>query len=263
MCERIVHVDSNVTKPTRSSGLIKRVLSRRGNLTFSDAVDRERKVKPPPRLTWACELAEPLSGKRVADIGCWTGDLLSLLASRDALELAGIDIAGPWISVAEEALPAARFFEVADLRELPVSLRRHFDVVMLLETLEHLPRASEPAALRSLASILSPEGTLILSTPAAGIAAFLDPAWLLVGHRHYRRDTLQKLLSSAGLEVQRVHYSGNVWTSLDTVALYVAKHLLRRPYSTPSLVAALEPDGLYGTRRIGSANIWIEARSKQ
>lgn len=247
---------------SRSLGLIRRVRTRQGWLTFSDTVDHDKQVSPPPRLFWACELIEPVVGKRIVDIGCWTGGLLSILTSRGAAELAGVDVIGPWLSVAEQSLPTANFFEVADLRELPASLKGRFDVVMLLETLEHLPRKSELAALRSLGSLLSPGGVLILSTPAAGMAAFLDPAWMLVGHRHYRRQTVTALLTSAGFNVECVHFSGNVWTSIDTVILYVAKHLLHRSYSTSSFVAAREPGGLYGKRRIGSANIWVEARLK-
>ena len=175
----------------------------------------------------------------------------------------GIDVAGPWIHAAEEAVPSARFLEVATLTDLPASLERHFDVVMLLETIEHLPRGTETSALRSLASLLAPDGYLLLSTPAAGISAPLDPAWFLVGHRHYRLVTLTKLFSSAGLEVRRVYYSGNFWTSLDTFMLYFWKHVLRRTYVSPAMIASREPNGVYERRRPTSANIWLEARLKE
>lgn len=246
-----------------SMGLVRRVLSRRGYLTYSGGVDDEQKVEPVPRLGWARELAEPIAGKRIADVGCWTGGLLSLFAGRGAKELVGLDVTGPWLLAAREAVPSAQFLEVADLRNLPSHLSGRFDVVLLLETLEHLPRGSEQEALRSLAALLSPGGVLILSTPAAGIAAPLDPAWFLVGHRHYRRETVTALASSAGLNVVRVRYSGNVWTSLDTVGMYLAKHLFHRPYSTPPFVASREPNGLYDNRRVGSANIWLETRAGQ
>lgn len=196
------------------------------------------------------------------DVGCWTGGLLKLLVPFEPSELMGIDLTGPWIRAAGETVPSARFLEVATLSDLPPSLEHHFDVVMLLETLEHLPRGSESSAISALAALLAPGGSLILSTPAAGIASPLDPAWLLTGHRHYRLTTLATIFSSAGLDIQRVHYSGNFWTSLDTFMLYFSKHVLRRAYKSPAIVSSHEPPGLYQRRRPTSANIWLEGRLK-
>jgi SAM-dependent methyltransferase len=248
---------------SRFVGLFKRIRSRSGVLAFSDTIDHVKHSEPPPRLEWARELAQPIAGRRIVDVGCWTGGMLKLLVPLEPAELMGIDVAGPWIHAAEEAVPSARFLEVATLTDLPASLERHFDVVMLLETIEHLPRGTETSALRSLASLLAPDGYLLLSTPAAGISAPLDPAWFLVGHRHYRLVTLTKLFSSAGLEVRRVYYSGNFWTSLDTFMLYFWKHVLRRTYVSPAMIASREPNGVYERRRPTSANIWLEARLKE
>jgi 2-polyprenyl-3-methyl-5-hydroxy-6-metoxy-1,4-benzoquinol methylase len=247
---------------SRFVSLFKRIRSRSGVLTFSDTIDNVAQSGPPPRLMWARELAQPIAGRRILDVGCWTGGLLKLLVPLEPTELVGIDIAGPWIHAAGEAVPSARFLEVATLSDLPPSLEQHFDVVLLLETIEHLPRGSESSAISSLAALLAPGGSLILSTPAAGIAAPLDPAWFLTGHRHYRLATLTTIFSSAGLEVQRVYYSGNFWTSLDTFMLYFSKHVLRRAYKSPAIISSLEPSGVYQERRPTSTNIWLEGRLK-
>jgi 2-polyprenyl-3-methyl-5-hydroxy-6-metoxy-1,4-benzoquinol methylase len=243
-------------------GLFRRILSRSGYLTFSNAVDGSEQgnsLSPPPRLAWAMALAEPIIGRRIVDVGCWTGDLLKMLVPFEPAELVGIDVSGPWLHRAEKMVPSARFLGVANLADLPSELDSHFNVVMFLETLEHLPRGSERLALRSLASVLEPNGTLILSTPNAGIPALLDPAWFLVGHRHYRLRTLTELLSSAGLKVQSVYYSGNLWSSLDTIAMYLAKHIFGRSHSTPKAIASRERAGIYKRRRLDSSNVWVEA----
>ena len=244
----------------RSSGLFGRVRSRSGYVTFSETADQSRNGDPLPRFAWACDLAQPVAGRRIADVGCWTGGFLEMLAPLGPAELVGIDVAGPWLSAAEMMAPSARFFGVANLAELPTELDRRFNIVTLLETLEHLPRGSEYLSIRSLATLLAPSGTLIISTPAAGLAALLDPAWFLVGHRHYRQHTLAKFLFSAEMEIQHVHYSGNIWSSLDTIMQYTAKHLLHRSYSAPTMIASRIPAKLYSRRRWDSANIWIEAR---
>lgn len=241
-------------------GLLKRMRARSGYLTFSNEVDLVPHLDLPPRLVWASELVLPASGSRIADIGCWTGGLLALLGPHGPAELVGVDVPGPWLSVARQTAPSATLVEVSDLTDLPAALYGQFEVVFFLETLEHLPRGSQSAAVRTLASLLAPGGKLVLSTPAAGLAALLDPAWYLVGHRHYRLGRLVKLLSAAGLECSRCHYSGNLWTSVDTFFLYCYKHLLRRPYSAQSVIAGWASTGLYARRRVDSANVWLEGR---
>lgn len=247
----------------RSLGLIERIRHRTGFVTFSEVADQTSEMSSTPRYAWACELAQPVTGRRVIDVGCWTGGLLKLFSSYEADELVGIDVTGPWLPVAEKMVPSANFFGVANLEELPIALKGRFDVVIFLETLEHLPRGTEGQVLCSLASLLAPEGTLILSTPAAGLAALLDPAWFLVGHRHYRLATLIELLKSADLEAQGIQYSGNFWSSVDTIMLYIAKHIFRKSYSSPTMTKARIPSGLYERRRPGSANIWVEARRRE
>jgi 2-polyprenyl-3-methyl-5-hydroxy-6-metoxy-1,4-benzoquinol methylase len=251
-----------MSEHSRFAGLIKRIRSRSGVLIFSDTVDQVAHSEPPARLKWARDLAEPIAGQRVLDVGCWTGGLLKLLVPLEPTELMGIDIAGPWIRAAGENVPSARFLEVASLSDLPPSLEHHFDVVTLLETLEHLPRGSEAAAISALTALLAPGGRLILSTPAAGIASPLDPAWILTGHRHYRLATLTRIFSSAGLEVQEVHYSGNFWTSLDTFLLYFSKHVLHRGYTSYKFISSHQPTHVYQKRRPTSNIIWLEARPK-
>jgi len=251
-----------MSQHSRFVDLFKRIRSRSGVLTFSDTVDHGALSEPPPRLMWARDLAQPVAGRRILDVGCWTGGLLRLLVPLEPAELMGIDLAGPWINAAGENVPSARFLEVATLSELPPSLEHHFDVVTLLETLEHLPRGSEAAAISALTALLAPGGRLILSTPAAGISAPLDPAWILTGHRHYSLATLTQIFSSAGLEVQKVHYSGNFWSSLDTFLLYFSKHILHRGYKSSRFISSHEPSHVYQKRRPTSANIWLEGHPK-
>ncbi|MGB8197873.1 MAG: methyltransferase domain-containing protein [Acidimicrobiales bacterium] len=229
-------------------------------MTYSDTVDHLATSEPTPRLQWARDLAEPITGRRIVDVGCWTGGLLKLFVPMEPAELMGIDIAGPWIQAAGENIPSAHFLEVATLSDLPPSLAHHFDVVTLLETLEHLPRGSETSAIRALAGLLAPGGRLIFSTPAAGIASILDPAWILTGHRHYRLTTLTEIFSSAGLEVHKVHYSGNFWTSLDTFLLYFFKHVLHRGYRSYTFISSRQPTHVYPRRRPTSNIVWLEAR---
>lgn len=240
--------------------LFRRVLTRSGFLIYSADIDGTKSDSEPERLMWAIELAAPLKGKRVADIGCWTGELLRILVPFDPAGLLGIDVLGPWLDVAKSKVPEAAFVGVDSLADLPKSLFGHFDEIFFLETLEHLARGEEQIILSSLALLLSPGGKLIFSTPAAGIAALLDPAWVLVGHRHYRLSTLISLFTSAGFEISKYHYSGNYWASIDTLIFYIYKHLFRRSYTSPSWIVRRSSTGIYPNRRWDSSGIWLEAR---
>lgn len=131
-------------QPSRLKGLFTRIRSRSGVLTFYDATDRTANDDIPPRLLWARDMAQPITGRRVVDVGCWTGGLLKLLAPLEPTELMGVDLAGPWLRDAQSAVPSANFVEVTTLSELPATLNHHFDVAMLLETLEHLPEVPKP-----------------------------------------------------------------------------------------------------------------------
>ena len=245
--------------PTEGTGLLRRIRARSGHVKFIAAEDEALDEEVPQRFSWAVALANAPTGRRVLDVGCWTGGLLSLVARHGPAELVGVDIPGPWLSAAQRRIPGAELLSMDSLEQFPRELRGRFDTVFFLETLEHLPRGSETTVLESLAGLLAEGGELVISTPAAGLAALCDPAWLLIGHRHYLRATLLRMLAGAGLEMRQVRYQGNTWTSIDTTLLYGYKHLLGRHYVTPAGLARRQPPTLYPVRRIDSTNIWLKA----
>ena len=227
-CSKWRRVCSPETNNSRGQ-LVSRIWNRSGKLAFVPEVDAATHAEIPDRYRWAASWARSLKGKRVADVGCWTGGFLEhLAAASQPNELVGIDLRGPWLEEARARNPAITYVPVDSLVS-PLGNHLHgFDTVFFLETLEHLERGSESQVLKNLAKVLVPSGELILSTPAAGLAAITDPAWFLVGHRHYAPRRLVKLCEDAGLVIREVAYSGNSWSILDLNRLYLFKHVLRR-----------------------------------
>lgn len=238
--------------------LTTRLRHRSGELTFVPQATQPS-TRLLPRYRHALAIAGPLGGLRVADVGCFTGELLGLCSRAGAAALVGIDLDGPWLHEARIAAPNAEIIAVTGLQDLPSAHVAPVDVLFLLETLEHLPRGTEHASLRALYTLVKPGGRLVLSTPAAGVAAVLDPAWLLVGHRHYRRATVTNLLRGVDLHPSAVWYSGDLAESADLALFYLYKHVLRRPYRTPRSFAS-GGERLTSHRRVDSGTIWADAR---
>lgn len=230
-----------------------RVLRRSGVLTFDPGVDNEDSEDL--RLRWITQLH--LQVGSVIDFGCWTG---AALASTDADRRVGLDLPGPWIARAQQRLPQAEIIPVESFDTLPETLAGAFELALFLDTLEHIPRRTQVGVLASIYASLRDGGTLILTTPAAGPAAVLDPAWLLMGHRHYRAATLRRMLGSTGFRDIRICYSGNLFTAVDVLSMYAKKHLLHRHHhTTPKTLARLDT-GLYERSRVDAAAVWAICR---
>jgi 2-polyprenyl-6-hydroxyphenyl methylase/3-demethylubiquinone-9 3-methyltransferase len=114
-----------------------------------------------------------LAGARVLDVGCGGGLLAESLA-RAGAAVTGIDLAPGMIEVAR--LHAAESglhidYRVCAASALLAEAPQAFALITCMEVLEHVP---EPAALVStLAQLLKPGGTLVLSTLNRNLRSFL------------------------------------------------------------------------------------------
>jgi len=142
----------------------------------------------------------------VLEIGSGIGNLSRLIladvaAGGDASRAVFTDADGEVLGVLRAELGAAArgaLITTWDLRDPPppAIAGRRFDTIVAVNVVEHLP--DDLAAVRVLAHLLRPDGTLLLYVPACPPAfCALDEA--LGHHRRYTRASLQRLLAQAGL----------------------------------------------------------------
>jgi len=141
--------------------------------------------------------------KRILDVGCGTGYLLSRLAARapQAEVLAGIDAAPAMIEVARAGAADDRLhFLVGTAERLPWPAAS-FDLVVSTTSFDHW--ADQQAGLAECARVLAPGGCLVL---ADLFSALLLPT-LLAGRRDKARTRPRaaRLLTAAGLRSPRWH----------------------------------------------------------
>ncbi len=172
---------------------------------------------------------EDLHDRDVLDIGCGFGWFELLALSKEVRSITGVEVTGGDLETAKKHVSAPDVrFEVASAISLPFR-DESFNTIVCWEVLEHIPRNTEPQAFGEFYRVLRPGGTLYLSTPhAALLSKTLDPAWWLIGHRHYSTTTLRQLSHEAGLSVELLDVRGGMWLIASILNLYIAKWVFRR-----------------------------------
>lgn len=205
-----------------------------------------------------------IRGQDVLDIGCGYGWFELFSVSMGVDSITGIEVSERDLDTARSHLDLPNVhLDVASAISLPFA-DESFDTVVCWEVLEHIPPNTERQALQEICRVLRPDGRLYLSTPHASISARLfDPAWWLIGHRHYSIARLRQLAESAGLSVDVLEVRGGRWLIASILDLYIAKWIFRRPpffadYVNRKVDSEMaRPDGSAGCfmkcrRRLGS-----------
>lgn len=156
-------------------------------------------------FAWQARLVLPYLGRRVVEVGSGIGNFTGWLLDRE-------------LAVAVDIDPAAlgevrsRYGERDNLRtvlcdaagsEFAGLAQFAPDSCVCLNVLEHI--GDDGAALRNMAQILPPGGTVVLLAPA--FPALYGPIDRNLGHfRRYTRRELVAVASGAGLAVRRLRY---------------------------------------------------------
>ena len=141
----------------------------------------------------------PPEGARVLEVGCGTGHNLEMLGAFGKLDAGELDRCAR--ALASKRL--GRTVKKAKLPDLTMFPRNGYDLIALLDVLEHVP--DDLASLRAIHMRLKPGGALLLTVPAN--------KWMWSAHdaahhhfRRYSKKQLQELFLRSGLEVQLLSY---------------------------------------------------------
>lgn len=146
-------------------------------------------------------LERHVDGRRIWDLGCWVGFLLSEAAGR-GWEAHGVEPSKFAARLGRERFGLDVQASTLDSAELPAS---GADAVVLADVIEHLPEPGE--ALDRIATLLEPGGVLFLALPDAGsrMARALGWRWWSVLPTHVQYFTcrsMTELLARHGYTVE-------------------------------------------------------------
>jgi 2-polyprenyl-3-methyl-5-hydroxy-6-metoxy-1,4-benzoquinol methylase len=126
------------------------------------------------------ELLGPLEGRRLLDAGCGDGRLCYELAGQ-GVSVVGIDSSAKAIAFAKAFSPGVEF-RIADLTQL--QSRDEFDVITLIDVLEHFAPDVLPVVVANLYRALKPGGRLLVSVPTVNKR---------FSEKHYQHFTVERL----------------------------------------------------------------------
>lgn len=140
-------------------------------------------------------LGESPQGLRVLDLGCGRGEMVERLDRAGVSEIHGLDFSEAAVQmtrarVRPEQVDNIRQGSATDRSLYPAG---SFDVIYMLDVVEHLPPSHLTEALRNARYWLKPEGRLVVHTfPTLGLHR-LYRAWLLLNRKRQQLELLDQI----------------------------------------------------------------------
>ena len=142
------------------------------------------------------EMLRPFNGQKILDAGCGDGRFCYEFRNEN-VEVLGVDYSERAIGFAKAFNPSMQFC-VADLTQL--DYENHFDIVTLIEVLEHIPPEKIKDCISSLSRALKIGGRLLVSVPTVNLP---------LHKKHYQHFTMKTLLSIFGDEFNLISKCGH------------------------------------------------------
>lgn len=183
------------------------------------------------RLRASAELVDDadIANKVILDIGCGYGWCEVNFLERKVKKIMGIEVSYKDLSTAKKYVKDKRAsFKVGSAINIPFP-DKSFDTVVSWEVIEHIPKSTENKMFMEVSRVLKDGGVFYISTPYRNIISnILDPAWWLIGHRHYSKDSLKAFGYQNSLKIKKVSVKGRAWSLIGILNMYLSKWIFRR-----------------------------------
>ncbi len=103
---------------------------------------------------------DQLSFDKLLDVGCGTGNLLSLISSKYEVTIAGVDLSPDMLEIARDKLGEKADLRVGDSEDLPFD-DESFNAVTCTDSFHHYPHPGN--VLLEFKRVLKPEGYIIIA----------------------------------------------------------------------------------------------------
>lgn len=185
--------------------------------------------KPEQKLTGRLKFStkfvsnEDIKEKKVLDIGCGFGWFELNVLKRGVEEVTGIEVSMVDLKSAISISDKRAIFRVGGALKIPFK-NNYFDTVVAWEVIEHIPKDTENKMFSEVNRVLKNKGNFYLSTPYNSFfSKFLDPAWWLIGHRHYSKDQMIEFGIKNNFKIFDIQIKGGFWSMISLLDMYIAK----------------------------------------
>lgn len=170
-----------------------------------------------------------VKGKNILDIGCGYGWMELALHKGGVRGVVGIEYRENDLATATKNINELNIeFKVGSAIDVPFKDGK-FDTVISWEVIEHIPKGTEKKMFSEIKRVLKKDGVCYLSTPFWSLpSVLLDPAWWLIGHRHYSIRRVVKLALENGFVLEKLTIRGRWWTLFSILNMYFSKWILRK-----------------------------------
>lgn len=172
---------------------------------------------------------EDIKNRAILDIGCGYGWFEWNAFKKGAKKIVGVEVAESDLSTIKKYIKNKSFTPLVGHATDIKSESNTYDTVVSWEVIEHIPKDTELKFFSEVYRLLKNNGTFYLSTPYNAIlSTYLDPAYWLIGHRHYSYKKLVRYGLDNNFYVEKILVVGGIWTAISIINMYIAKWIFRR-----------------------------------
>lgn len=173
----------------------------------------------------------PIGGKRILDIGCGRGEIVNYCARAGAKRAVGLDFSPEAIQIAAELNRDCPTAELVEMEAADIRFENAFDVIFMLDVVEHIPDAEMQTVYERVHAALSRDGMLLVHTPLFSSREERDRSDVIpsVCGMHCNKQTRETL--SADLRKHGFRrYSTNVWGKAPAFSVAVFGYVVMQAF---------------------------------